>query len=94
MNLQDKYGVDGRKGDVRVIAANNKNVEEEISVSRFLLNLYYRLNVFLILLPQLLESQGDILLLTDCFLKKYAGKQERSITGFSDKVIAQIRNYI
>ncbi|RAV52838.1 sigma 54-interacting transcriptional regulator [Mucilaginibacter gossypii] len=51
MNLHDKYGVDGRKGDVRVIAANNKNVEEEISVSRFLLNLYHRLNVFLILLP-------------------------------------------
>ncbi|QTE40368.2 sigma-54 dependent transcriptional regulator [Mucilaginibacter gossypii] len=89
----ERIGGNSKKVDVRVIAATNKNLEEEISAGRFRLDLYYRLNIFPILLPPLRERQGDILLLADYFLKKYAVKQGKSITGFSDDVITQIRNY-
>lgn len=56
--------------DVRVIAATNMNLEKDISAGRFREDLYYRLNVFSIYLPPLRERNGDVMLLTDYFLKE------------------------
>ncbi|SFM89720.1 DNA-binding transcriptional response regulator, NtrC family, contains REC, AAA-type ATPase, and a Fis-type DNA-binding domains [Chitinophaga sp. YR627] len=89
----ERIGGVGKKVDVRIIAATNRNLEEEISAGRFRLDLYYRLNIFPIVLPPLRERPGDVLLLADYFLKKYADKQGKSITGFSDEVINQISQY-
>ena len=89
----ERIGGSIRKVDVRIIAATNKNLEEEISKGRFRLDLYYRLNIFPISLPPLRERQSDILLLASYFLKKYADKQGKEITGFSDEVVGMLRAY-
>lgn len=89
----ERIGGVSRKVDVRVIAATNRNLEEEIAVGRFRLDLYYRLNIFPLLLPPLRERKGDVLLLADYFIKKYASKQNKTITGFSDDVIKTIKDY-
>ncbi|MGD9231977.1 MAG: sigma-54 dependent transcriptional regulator, partial [Desulfobacterales bacterium] len=57
--------------DIRIIAATNKNLKEEMEQGRFREDLYYRLNVVHIVLPLLRERQEDILLLVDHFINKY-----------------------
>jgi two-component system response regulator HydG len=89
----ERIGGLSRKIDVRVIAATNRNLEEEIAVGRFRLDLYYRLNVFPLSLPPLRERRSDILPLADFFLKKYAHKQGKVITGFADEVVTAINQY-
>lgn len=89
----ERIGGNTKKVDVRVIAATNRDLEEQISTGRFRLDLYYRLNIFPILLPPLRERRDDILVLAEYFLKKYAEKQGKAITGFSDEVINSLRHY-
>ncbi|MDO6431154.1 sigma-54 dependent transcriptional regulator [Flavitalea sp. BT771] len=89
----ERVGGTTRMVDVRIIAATNRNLEEEISKNRFRLDLYYRLNIFPIVLPPLRERQSDILPLAHYFLKKYASKRGKEITGFSDEVINMLRAY-
>ncbi|MBS1606672.1 MAG: sigma-54-dependent Fis family transcriptional regulator [Bacteroidetes bacterium] len=89
----ERIGGSTRKVDVRIIAATNKNLEEEISKGQFRLDLYYRLNIFPICLPPLRERQSDIQLLANYFLKKYADRQGKEITGFSDEVIGMLHAY-
>ena len=59
--------------DVRVIAATNKDLSELIQINRFREDLYYRLNVFKIVLPPLRDRSEDIEVLVDYFIKKYSG---------------------
>lgn len=59
------------KVDVRVIAASNKNIEQEVAEGRFREDLYYRLNVVRITIPPLRDHAEDIPSLVDHFLKKY-----------------------
>ena len=82
-----------KKVDVRIIAATNRRLEEEITGGKFRMDLYYRLNVFPISLPPLRERKEDILLLADFFIKKFARLESKNITGFSPEVIRKMENY-
>jgi DNA-binding NtrC family response regulator len=74
------------KIDVRIIAATNKNLQQEVREGRFREDLFYRLNVFPIHLPPLRERQDDILPLMDYFLERNSKKLEKSIQSVSDEV--------
>jgi len=89
----ERIGGTIKKINVRIIAATNRNLEEEVVAGRFRLDLYYRLNVFPIFLPPLRERKADIVLLADYFLRKYATKEGKTITGFADHVIQTILAY-
>jgi len=79
--------------NVRVIAATNRNLLNEVEHGRFRRDLYFRLNVIPIQLPALRERVDDIPLLAVHFLKKYAGKSGKQITGFTKAAIRQLCNY-
>jgi len=78
---------------VRIVAATNKNLSEESKSGQFRNDLYYRLNVFPILLPPLRERRDDIPLLATHFAQKFARKMGKKINGLSPKALAQLRNY-
>jgi two-component system, NtrC family, response regulator HydG len=82
-----------KKINVRVIAATNRNLEEEIAASRFRLDLYYRLNVFPITIPPLRERKADILSLANHFLQLYCGREGKEIKGFSPEAIKLLLEY-
>ncbi len=74
--LQDKMverlgSAEPIKADVRIIAATNRNLEEQVQAGRFREDLYFRLAVFPIHIPELHKRAGDILPLADFFLKRY-----------------------
>jgi len=95
--LQEKEiePIAGKKKSVnlRVIAATNRNLIDEMASGRFRMDLYYRLNVFPIILPPLRERKEDIVLLAEHFLKLFASKEHKVISGFSDQVIKALVNY-
>lgn len=81
------------KIDVRVIAATNRNLEKEVGEGRFRLDLYYRLNVFPILLPPLRERLEDLYTLALHFINIYNRKAGKNVTGLSDKVLNSMMAY-
>lgn len=81
------------KIDVRIIAATNKNLEEEVAAGRFRMDLYYRLHVFPILVPPLKKRKDDIIELTEYFIKIYSEKMARKAPVLSDNALQQIMNY-
>ena len=68
--------------DVRVLAATNKNLEEEVKAGRFREDLYFRLNGIHIEVPPLRERKDDIPLLLNSFLEKYNDENGKNISGF------------
>jgi len=73
--------------DVRVIAATNKNLVEEMRKGTFREDLYYRLNVIPIFVPPLRERKDDIPLLASHFLQEFSRKKEKEVTSIGSEVM-------
>jgi PAS domain S-box-containing protein len=78
-------GTRTRKVDVRVMAATNRSLEDEISDGRFREDLYYRLNVFPIRVPALRERGDDIFLLAEAFGRRFAERMGRRFEELTDE---------
>src|SRR5438046_2770979 len=80
-------GTQAIKVDVRVIAATNKALKEEVALGRFRDDLFYRLNVLYIYLPPLRERKTDIPLLVRRFIALFAKQHDRSFTGITPEAL-------
>lgn len=81
------------KVDVRVIAATNKDLIQEVESERFREDLYYRLNVITLNVPLLRERKEDIPLLAQHFLSTFAEKNRKQIKGFTPQAMDQLLKY-
>jgi DNA-binding NtrC family response regulator len=79
--------------DVRVIAATNRSLEDDVEQKTFRADLFYRLNAFAIRLPPLRERQSDILPLAEYFLARYAQRNQLTSTGLAADAIVALQNY-
>jgi len=79
--------------DVRVIAATNKNLEEEVKKGKFREDLYYRLNVVFIQIPPLRNRKEDVIPLIEYFLRKYSSEVKSETIGISKAVVDILLNY-
>jgi two-component system response regulator PilR (NtrC family) len=79
--------------DVRVVAATNRNVEDDIRAGRFRQDLYYRLNVIRIEVPPLREHRDDVRPLAEHFLARWAAEQNKDIRSLSPDVVRTLENY-
>ncbi len=82
-----------RSVDVRIIAATSRNLEEYISQNKFREDLYYRLNVFPIHMPDLKDRRSDIMLLAEHFLEKYSKMYNKQIKRISTPAINMMMSY-
>ncbi|RZJ44327.1 MAG: AAA family ATPase [Chryseobacterium sp.] len=92
--LERVGGKDTIKVDVRIIAATNRNLEEEVEAGRFRSDLFYRLNVFPIFLPSLRERMEDVEALANFFVTKYNKNNGKNITRIAPKAIQQLQSYL
>jgi len=81
------------KTDVRVIAASNRNLKNEVDAGRFRSDLYFRLNVFPIYLPPLRDRMEDIPMLVSYFIKKFCQKAGQSEKNMSARVVKEMMMY-
>ena len=81
------------KADTRIIAASNKDLEEEVKQGRFREDLFYRIHVIHIKVPPLRERKEDIPLLARHFFKKYADKMKKKAIGFSQGAFQKLMAY-
>jgi len=79
--------------DVRIIAATNRHLEDEVKAGRFRQDLFYRLNVISIDIPPLRDRMEDIPLLAGYFLNKYAEMNKKELKGFSVAVARALAGY-
>ena len=81
------------KCDVRVLAATNRDVDEAVKDGRFREDLYFRLNVVNLAIPPLSQRKGDIPLLAQHFLLKYASRMKKPVTRIAGEVMALLVDY-
>jgi DNA-binding NtrC family response regulator len=79
--------------DVRIIAATNKDLAKEIEEGRFREDLFYRLNVVTITIPPLREREGDIELIADFFMRKYAHALNKKIRRIEPSALHVLKGY-
>ncbi|OIR12072.1 transcriptional regulatory protein ZraR [mine drainage metagenome] len=72
------------KVNVRIIAATNRDLQDDVKEGKFREDLFYRLNVFAISLPALRERKNDIVILANHFIKLFATKMNKTISGMSE----------
>ncbi len=96
--IQDKTirrvgGISDQRVDVRVVAATNRRLSDEVAAGRFREDLYYRLNVIEIPMPPLRDRADDIPLLVSHFIEKFARELDKSIEGISDAALSRLMTY-
>ncbi|MBX7117294.1 MAG: sigma-54 dependent transcriptional regulator [Myxococcaceae bacterium] len=79
--------------DVRLVTATNRDLEYEVFQKRFREDLFYRVNVVTIEVPPLRERPGDVLLLAQHFLKRFAGVAGKPMTAISETAAEKLVNY-
>ncbi len=81
------------KVDIRIVAATNRVLEEEIRAGRFREDLYYRLNVVNVWLPPLRERGDDVLIIAKALLSKYADELHSAVQGFTPQALVAIKKH-
>lgn len=81
------------KVNVRVIAATNRDLAQQVKAGQFRSDMYYRLNVFPLQLPPLRERTGDILLLVRYFVQKYAANLGKKIERIPERLLTTLQRY-
>lgn len=79
--------------NVRILAATNKNLLQEVKDGRFREDLFYRLNVIPIHLPPLRDRRNDLLLLARHFLDRFSSVQNKTVNDFSTEVMRRLLDY-
>ena len=89
----EPIGGQARSVDIRIIAATNVDLEEQVRKKLFREDLYYRLNVVHLRIPSLRERQEDILPIVKHFIEKYSKDNEKAIKGITPAAIHFLENY-
>ena len=93
MTFEPVGGTDSRWVDVRVIAATNLNLQEEIEKGRFLNDLLYRLEVVPIQVPALRQRREDICILCDHFIRAFSLQYDRQVRGITPEAMNLLTDY-
>ena len=86
-------GLNDIRVDVRVIAATNRTLEDEVKAGKFREDLFYRLQVMPIVLPSLRERRGDVLLLANFYINRYNSEFRKRVKGLIPEAQALLEQY-
>jgi two-component system, NtrC family, response regulator HydG len=82
-----------RRVDVRVLAATNTRLEEQVERGQFREDLYYRIHVIPVELPPLRDREDDVILLAHHFAQRFAGEMRKASPTFTDQALSALRSY-
>jgi DNA-binding NtrC family response regulator len=93
MTFEPVGGTESRQVNVRLIAATNLDLQEEIKAGRFMNDLFYRIEVVSIRVPPLRERREDIPLLIDYYIKRYSEQYEKGVNGIHAGAVRALMDY-